>query len=181
MSTLSWVTSDNIMSNETTVAELFDLAITAEKMTEELYRGFEARFAHHQEVAAFWRQYALEEVGHARWLENLRDRLAPERLSAPADPGALEDVRRALGLSVEKMLESTRNLDDAYELANELEHSETNAIFEFLITAFAQDPKTRAFLRAQLSEHIVKLTLKFPAAFKSATTRREIKALAIRA
>jgi rubrerythrin len=73
------------MANTETTAELFKMAIAAEEAAEELYFGFGERFAHHQDVVAFWRKYAEEEVGHARWLEGVRDKSSPEhgfRLSA---------------------------------------------------------------------------------------------------
>ena len=164
------------MSNKSTVAGLLELAITAEKAAEELYHGLEAKFAHHEDVAAFWREYAGEEAMHAEWLERLRDSLAPERLSAPADPGVLEEANRALQVSVERMLQDVHNLEDAYQLVNDLENSETNAVFDFLIANFAEDKKTQAFLRSQLKDHIGKLAIDFPIQFRLASVRREIKA-----
>ena len=130
------------MPNKATVSELFELAIAAEKAAEELYRRLEKKFAHHQEVADFWRKYAAEEVGHAHWLERLRDALNPDQLSAPADPFVLKDAHKVLQFSVENRLNDIKNLEDAYQLVNELENSETNAIFEFLITNFSSDEET---------------------------------------
>ncbi|OQY21229.1 MAG: hypothetical protein B6I35_08850 [Anaerolineaceae bacterium 4572_32.2] len=46
---------------DVTVAELFEMAIGAEKAAEELYHGLAAKFAHHPEVADFWKEYAAEE------------------------------------------------------------------------------------------------------------------------
>lgn len=165
------------MSNKATIKELFELAIAVEKATEELYRGLEAKFAPHQEVADFWREYAAEEAGHAQRLERLRDELNPEQLSAPADPLMLKDVHKILQFSVENTLKGIKNLEDAYQLVNELENSETNAIFEFLITNFSSDKETQSFLRSQLQDHIAKLTTRFPTQFKSAARRRGIEAL----
>ncbi len=68
------------MSNNATIAELFDLAIAAEQACEALYHGLADRFAHHPAVADFWTAYADEEAGHARWLE----RLSPSSARWPA-------------------------------------------------------------------------------------------------
>jgi rubrerythrin len=163
------------MPGKTTLAQLLDLAIAAERAAEALYRGLETKFSHHDEVAAFWREYASEEVMHAEWLERLRDSLTSEQLSAPADPGVLKEANQALQVPVEKMLQDIHNLEDAYQLVNELENSETNAVFDFLITNFAEDKKTQAFLRSQLKDHIGKLAIDFPVQFKLASVRREIK------
>ena len=59
-------------------------------------------------------------------------------------------------------------MEDAYELAHELENSETNAIFEFLIIHFSTDETTQDFLRSHLKDHIGKLMLWFPAQFNVA-------------
>ena len=165
------------MSNKATVAELFDLAIAAERAIKELYRGLEIKFAHHQEVADFWGKYAAEEAEHAQWLKRLRDTSSPEQLSALADPLMLKDARKILRFFVENRLENIKNLDDAYQLANELENSETIAIFEFLITNFSSDEETQFFLRSQLKDHLAKLTIGFPTQFQNAARRRAIVAL----
>ena len=165
------------MPNEATVAELFEMAVTAEKAAEALYRWLEAKFAHYQEVADFWGKYAAEEAGHARRLEHLRDRLSPGQLSAPADPRILKDARKILQFSVENTLRAIRNLEDACQLVHELESSETNAVFEFLITHFSSDEETQSFLRSQLKDHIARLTVGFPTQFQSAMRRQEAKAL----
>ncbi len=153
------------MTGESTVADLFELAIELEKSAQELYRGFEAKFAHQQKASDFWKQYAAEEAGHASWLARLRDGLSAEELSAPADPAMLEAAREMLKFSVENGLAGVMDLRDAYQLANKLENSETNAIFEFLITHFSTDEKMQDFLRSHLKDHIGKLMLWFPTQF----------------
>jgi rubrerythrin len=160
--------------NKSTIARLIELAIAAEKAAEELYRGLEAKFAHYEDVADFWGEYAGEEVMHATWLEQLRDSLAPKRLSAPADPDVMEDARRALQIPVKRRLQDVHDLEDAYQLAHELENSETNAVFGFLISNFAEDKKTQAFLRSQLQDHVGKLAFNFPV--QPGVVRVQIKA-----
>jgi rubrerythrin len=128
-------------------------------------------------VAGFWGEYAAEEAGHALWLERLRERLDPEELSESADSHALRNARAALQFSVEDALEEIKDLQDAYQMANELESSETNAVFEFLITHFSYDEETQAFLKAQLRDHVAKLTTGFPTPFKDAAMRLSVDAL----
>jgi rubrerythrin len=165
------------MSNQATISELFDLAMDAEKAAGKLYRGLEAKFAHYPEVAGFWKRYAAEEAEHVLWLERLRDRLSQEELSAPADSRALENARAALQFSVEDALGEIENLQDGYHAANELENSEMNAVFEFLITHFSYDEETQAFLKAQLKDHVTRLMTGFPAHFQSAMMRSSVDAL----
>jgi rubrerythrin len=164
------------MADQATNGELFDLAIAAEETAEELYRGLEARFAHHEDAAAFWRLYAAEEAAHAHWLARIRDALSPEQLAAPADPQILESVRKALGISVENALKGIGNLEDAYQLVSEIENSETNAVFEFLIAGFSAVPEVQSFLRVQLRDHIGRIMIEFPERFGNTGARRAIRA-----
>ncbi|RLC71671.1 MAG: hypothetical protein DRI81_17420 [Chloroflexi bacterium] len=161
---------------DVTVAELFEMAIGAEKAAEELYHGLAAKFAHHPEVADFWKEYAAEENGHAQWLERIRNGLSQDELAALADPTMLREARAALQVSVERALAQVHDLEDAYQLVGELENSETNAVFDFLITHFSSDAKTQAFLRAQLKEHIGRLMIDFPTRFRGAAMRRRVTA-----
>jgi len=165
------------MPTDTTVAELFDLAIECEQVCEKLYRGLEMKFSHVQEPAKFWGKYAREEAGHARFLEGLRASSSAEKLSTPADTSAIKIAQTALRSSMENGLRKIDDLEDAYRLAVELENSETNAVFEFLITNFSTDKHSQRFARSQLKNHIANLTLNFPSKFNSIAARRAIKAM----
>ncbi len=118
------------MSTASTVADLIELAIRLENANEALYHGMEAKFADSPDIAAFWRRYAAEEIGHARWLERLRKESSAEQLAMNTDPLMLKAALKLSKLSVDNALQPIRNLQDAYELASELGNSETNAIFE---------------------------------------------------
>jgi rubrerythrin len=165
------------MSNQSTLADLMQLAIQLEQSAEMLYRGMAAKFAHHPEIVAFWEHYAAEEVGHARWLERLQRTSSQEQLAAPADPLMLQTAHRLLGFSVEAALNRTRNLEEALQLAIELENSETNAIFEFLIINYSTDRNTIGFLRNQLKNHVANLTETLPTQYKGRAQRLDVKAL----
>ena len=89
------------MSNQVTVDELFDMAIRAEKIAEEMYRRWQAEFAPHSDVARFWRNYAAAEVGHAQALKHIREALSPEQLAAPADAETAAGAQRLLKFPVE--------------------------------------------------------------------------------
>jgi hypothetical protein len=66
------------------------------------------------------------------------------------------------------------NLENAYQLVHELENSETNAVFDFLISNFAEDRTTQDFLRSQLKDRIGKLAFNFPV--RPGAVRLQIKA-----
>ena len=164
-------------ANEVTIGELFEVAIAAERVAGELYHRLAEKFSHKREVADFWSKYAAEEAGHAKWLEQLRDRLSTEKLSAPADPIKMQEARTALEFSAEHRLRGVQNLEEAYQLVNELENSETNMVFEFLIDNFSADERSQVFLRSQLREHLARLAVEFPMKFGGRSWRQEIKIL----
>ena len=165
------------MSNTKTVSELFEYAIALEKAAEALYLELEKMFSHYVEVASFWHSYANEENGHASYLESIKTNVAKNRLSSPSDEAMLKKVLYCLEQASPARLVNIKTLDDAYKLAVELENSETNAIFEFMIVNFSTDElaKSHTFLRTQLSTHIARLENDFP--YKGRIARQGILAL----
>jgi rubrerythrin len=161
-----------------TVNEAFEAAIGAEKAAEEFFHGLEAKFSHNEEVAQLWDEYAEDEAMHTKWLEALKSKLSQDELSKLIDESTIHLLESIARISVEKALESIHDLEDAYELVNEIESGETNAIFRFLLDNFETDVKMRDFLRKQLNEHVGKLATDLPPQFRGAATRRKIKASA---
>ncbi len=164
------------MTKGTTVTDLFALAIAAEETAAEFYRGLVKKFSHESEIADFWQRYVLDEIAHALWLERLRSNLSAERLAEPANFEILASAQRALSISVENALSGIHNLEDAYESVNDLENSETNAVFEFLITNFPYDREVLNFLRGQLTDHVNRLIMAFPIRFRDPGARRAVAA-----
>jgi hypothetical protein len=160
---------ENRMGN--TIADLLELAITSEQQCEQFYRELGRRFSNHEPLTAFWNLYAGEEAGHARWLENLRARLDGERLAQEVNADILAKAQKSVERTPEMLVADLATLEDAYQLASEIEHEETNAVFAFLITHFTEDPQTRDFLRAQLRDHVGKLSMQFPEQYRSPAVR----------
>ncbi len=165
------------MAEESTVGELFTMAIEAERLAEVFYRRLAELFAAQPDVAAFWLIYAQEEAGHAQWLTEMRDRQPVEQLFQSAEKGMLAMAGQALAVSLDELVARVKNLEDAYQLANELEGGETNAVCEFLIDHFADNEKTQAFLRVQLKHHISRMLTDFPTQFRGIGVRRSILAV----
>lgn len=164
------------MADPTTLAGLFELAIAAEQNAGSVYERFAQLFAAHPKVAQFWHEYARQEEAHAEWLTQLLESMEAEQLSQPTDPSVLQNAQRLLSISVDQILANVHDLEDAYQLATEMENGETNAIFEFLTEHAAPSERLRTFLRAQLKDHLGKLMVDFPLEFRSAAQRREIQA-----
>jgi rubrerythrin len=159
-----------------TIADLLRVAVALEQSAEVLYLGIADSFRHHPEVAQFWEHYASQEAAHARWLVGLQERLSADRLAEPIDPQMLEAGERVLAISPRESLREIESLEDAYALADELEHSEMNAIFEFLIEKLAETPDVHLFLRSQLHEHVARLINDFPSRYRGKGQRTATKA-----
>ena len=169
------MSKDETMPN-TTVGDLIEIAIQTENTCQALYETLESKFPHQPEIVTYWHRYAMEEAGHARWLADLRSRSSREELDKKADAEVLLQAQKMLKFTSDQAGKNIHNLEDAYQIANEVENSETNAVFEFLITNYGGDPGTVNFLRTQLKEHITNLQGKLPRAYQSKSARRALKA-----
>jgi rubrerythrin len=163
------------MSDRQSVQILFEYAIAAENYARELYREFERMFSAEPRVAAFWQRYASEEAGHAAWLEQLLNQLPPDTSDAPAVPDKLEMARHVIKVPLAAALAEVKTLEDAYQLAHDLESSEINTIFEFLLSTFADDPQATQFAREQLREHVARLTTGFPEPYTGTRSRSALR------
>ncbi len=161
------------MKKQSTIATLFELGLSLEQGAESFYRRLAQMFAHEADISLFWKRYANEEAGHARFLKNLRAGLSEAELSRPVDSllikNALKELKRLSGIPLDEI----RTLEDAYNLAVELENRETNAIFEFLVTNCAKE-EAGHFLRQQLHNHLDKLTALFPPPYHSKLKRQAV-------
>jgi len=162
------------VTGRSTVDDLFQMAIAAERAVEAVYETLHDRFTAHAPVARFWRSYAREEAGHAHRLERIRDNVPLDNLSLAADPDLLDMARRNLSLAQQASRAEIGSLDDAYQLAHELEHSEVNTIVELLVADYVDDPEASALVRSQLREHIDRLMTGFPAPFTTREMRRAV-------
>jgi rubrerythrin len=164
------------LPQKNTAAELFEIAIGLERAAEAFYRGLAQIFAHEPDVSLFWKRYADEEAGHARFLESLRGKLSAAQLNRPVDASLVESARKQMQNLPAQCLTGIRNLEDAYQKAVEAENSETNSIFEFLVADFALANQSGDFLRHQLHSHVDKLTSSFPSPYQSRLKRLEVMA-----
>ncbi len=160
------------MPDTNTVDHLFTLAITAENAAEAMYLVLAQRFSPYAEVAQFWREMAHAETVHGRVLERMRTRLEPAVLGAPATTVILRQAQEAAREDVIAAAEAVVDLEEAFQLAHEIEHSEINTVFEFLVATFPENPATGEFLREQLQIHAQRLMQAFPAPYGTPSARK---------
>jgi hypothetical protein len=163
------------MANPLTVGEVFETAIATERSFEDLYNQMQIAFAQLPDMAQFWGRFSSDEARHATWLSGLRARLDRDVLSKPVSEEIVRLVRGVADFSADRAMSQVSDLEDAFELANELENAETNAIFQFLIQNFEPDAQMQAFLRTQLDKHIGALMYAVPPAYKDPVIRKALK------
>lgn len=161
------------MSTVDTVKTLLELAITAEQKNQEFYQGLSKIFSHLSEVAYFWQGMVMEEVQHKQKLENIRNSLTLDQLSATADKIIIQKAKKVLTFSVSDTLNSIATLDDAYQTAHDLERSEVNTVFSFITNECIPDDKQKEFILWQLENHTQKM-VKFPEIFGDSESRKKV-------
>ena len=152
--------------------ELLKLSIGFEEDTQKLYQDWAKKFSRVPVVAAFWQDYSEDEATHARLLKELRARLSRAQLATPIECEVVGDTRKLL-TSLKK--EELEDLEQAFQYANRLEHSELNPLFILIISFFEADEKAKAMLRLLISKHINKPIDNFPVRFLSSELRRELR------
>jgi rubrerythrin len=155
-----------------TLSELFSVSLQLERAAQILYTKWAKAFAAYPEVAAFWLQYAQEEARHARLLEEVRSALTPEQLMSGTGVNSFRASFELLQ-NLKRIEARIRNLDDAYQFAEKMEHSEVNALFEYLVS---RSPLVEmSEVSEGISNHIDRLANDFPAEFQNSDARRNIK------
>lgn len=135
------------------VDRLFEEAIALERAAKKHYRYFSDLFAHYAEIADFWKMMAEEEEGHALKLESVRNSLPQYILSDVADQTLVRDFQQCVRLMDRLTAERIQTLDDAYEAANELEFSEVNSVYHYIVTHFLTDEDRVVITRREIMEH----------------------------
>jgi rubrerythrin len=129
-----------------TVAHFFDRAISWERAAEAFYSALAEMFAADLAVRDIWLKMAADEALHVTLLETGLAHLADDQ--------------------------KTQALTSHHELANRLESSEINSVFQMLVLD-KLEPDTRSELvRSQFEEHVARL-----AELRHAFTREERRAL----
>lgn len=141
-----------------TLKELFEHAIQLELQAGRIYRELADRFAHHQQAATLWQALAADEDAHAEMLTQALESVPADKLANQAPAAVWAKVAEILRLMSRKPQRTITNLADAYELAHQLEHSEINAVFEFLSVDVVPGKIEREFVRTQVIVHQQRLT-----------------------
>ena len=162
-------------NDEQTMAQIFEQAIEIEIKAASMYRKYTELFSHIPKMSAFWSELTKEEMDHANTLRAIHKSLTAEQLQVPCSNELLEKVKTTQRMLNNDLTASINNLDEAYELAHELEFSEINAIFRFLAIEFVSNVEREQFIVSQIEQHQQKL-IDFSSDFGSRAWRKGISA-----
>jgi rubrerythrin len=156
---------------EKTIQVLFELAINWETQARDLYADFANLFSHEPMVSAFWIQLSKDESGHIDVLKDILNTISTEKRLMEVGKEQWTSVARVEGLIKEASTRKVLTLDDAYELAHQLEMSEVNTLFKILANDYLPDEEGHKFILSDVKEHIVRL-MKFGKEYTQSQKRR---------
>ncbi len=117
-----------------------------------------------------------DEASHVQQLMEIRNTLSDEQLFEPADRSIVSKAKHELERFEEKFdIKNIATLDDAYEIAYELEYSEVNMVFRAIVSQFVSSAARAKFVLSQVREHVSKLE-EFSKSMAAAENRRIILA-----
>jgi len=142
---------------EETIEHLFDYSIEIEYKAAHIYEAFSKLFSHVPGLTVFWLGLFEDEIRHATILQEIRKILAPEKLLSRIDKKIWDDVVGIQRKLSKDLISAINTLDDAYELAHDLEFSEVNGVFQFLAGECVPPDKRKQFVRSEIQKHLKKL------------------------
>lgn len=156
---------------EKTIQALLELAINWETQARDLYANFANLFNHEPKVSAFWIQLSKDESGHIDVLKDILNKTPTEKLLMEVSNEQWNSVTRVEVLIKEASTRKIQTLDDAYELAHQLEMSEVNTLFKILVNDYLPDEEGHKFILSDVKEHIDRL-MKFGKEYTQSEKRR---------
>ena len=166
---------DPIPNPEQTVGYVIQHAIKAEYSAREIYLQLLQMFAHVPNVSKFWQDLASDEAKHAYTLLKVRRSLSDEQLATAADRQLLDSIASTTFFLNKVSLDTVETLDDAYEIAHEIEYSEVNHLFKCLVGHFITHKERIQIVLSEIHEHQQKLT-DFTENFGDRAWRKQISA-----
>lgn len=142
---------------EETVEQLFKHSIEIEYKAAHIYETLSKLFSHVPGLTGFWQGLMEDERRHVTILQEIQKLLTPEQLLAHSDQKMWEAVAGIQRKLSEDLVGAINTLDDAYELAHELEFSEVNAVFQFLAAECVPSDERKQFVRSEIEQHQKKL------------------------
>lgn len=156
--------------SEYTMKKLIEHAVSWELKVRDIYKTLAGMFKQHTVIRLFWQEMSDDEAHHADILQNIKHTMPDEELHKIIGVKEREAAIRVESLLEKDLLAHIANLNDAYELAHDIEDSEVNAIFRLVAVESVTDDQMHELISAQIDEHVEKL-MQFAHKFKPAYRR----------
>lgn len=140
-----------------TMEWLFERAMAWESVARDLYARMARWFPQEPRVSRFWEELSADESQHMDFLQETRDGLSRDQLAALLRQKELEIAQQVEAVLGRIRSEELVTLDDAYELAHDLENSEINLVFRMLAVESLADRGRQDFLLTQINRHLERL------------------------
>lgn len=169
---------DGVFMEILTIGELCDYSIKIECRIKDMYRVFSEMFRGHPDISDFWKRLEKDELQHIEILKDIKTKLSPDEKLSASGSGMYQEMTGIEKKLDEIQLQSVRTLDDAYETAHDVEFSEINSVFLFLISCSINTRDRNSFFSSIITEHQNSL-LEFGKRTGGRGRRREIKASSV--
>ncbi|MBN2245670.1 MAG: hypothetical protein JW755_07475 [Candidatus Aminicenantes bacterium] len=161
--------------NQMTLGDFFLAAMEVEKKASEIYQSLSEAFIQKQDISLFWSGLREDELMHLKMLKKSREALSEKDLELLVDKSMISKIQEVDEFLKENPTEHVQDLNDAFELAHELEFSEVNVIFKFLTIDLVPWIYQEKLIENMIEVHQQKL-IHFEDAFGNKEWRKTIKA-----
>lgn len=157
----------------TTLSSLFECAIINEMKAADIFASFSDAFSFHDGLKNFWDDMQKDEIMHAEVLRTIHNDLPETRLAEKPDDNVCKYAEKAYQLINSITNEKPKNLDEAYELAHELEFCELNEVYLILLDCKIGSKKAKQFIKDEIKKHQSKM-VNFKETFGDKSWRKTI-------
>lgn len=157
-----------------TLSDLFECAIVNEMKAADIFSNFRDSYSFDERLYEFWNGMVQDEIMHADVLKKIHNELTDDKLNEKPDPKVCEYAEKAYQLISKIFKDNPKNLDEAYELAHELEFCELNEVYLILLKNKVGDDRAKEFIRSEIAVHQKKMT-DFRDTFGDREWRKSIK------
>lgn len=140
-----------------TQKDLLQEAIKLEKQAQDVYSRIACLFRYNQDICIIFNELAEDEKKHARILASLLGELSEATLNLPSPFQHSEKIKSISQDFKHIDIEEIKHLNDAYEIAHELEFSELNSIFLQIILLCSDDEDEHNFIKQEIIAHQKKI------------------------
>ncbi len=139
------------------LSELFRQMIDHETEAAKFYAELALMCSFLPEVSDFWGAMSADELEHQETLQKLQQLATPTQLSRNVEVQLWDKVNQIGQILESDLISPISNLEDAYIIAKDLEASEINMVFEYLVNGSLLSGNESAAIIKNLMQHQFRL------------------------